>query len=432
MFCIKCGAKVVEGAKFCQKCGAPVDTSLSAALDMPARLSVAKPDRNPSTMPTTPEVPQSTLADQSGGKKQANVPAANAIHSSSDPLAPTSPADPQVPGPAKKAPAGYPGFTPSPVHPKKKGVRWPWVVCGIGIAVVIIVVLGILGSTPEYSPASSESLESTDSSEPASSQVQEVTLTETYTNEDEGFSFEYPAEWKSVGVSKMEEYYEIDSLTKLPVMLLVNEKEESLVSTMDVFAWEASQDDVDWLLSSDAEFAESFSDVSWIDTSIIDLGGISARELLTIDSDGMYSRSYLYINGSKLYQIGFYCHESYRDDMDPIYDDVINSCTIIVDPINSPAPPSPSDLPSGMAWVEMPHTISDKWPTSITGILQNTSTSTYEMLTIEFNLFDSAGNQIGTAEDYLTNLQAGGTWKFKAVVFSDDVSRYELASVTFH
>ena len=146
MFCIKCGAKIVEGAKFCQKCGAPVDASLSATPDLSGASPAEKTDSTPPATPTTAEVPQATPAGQPGGNTQANAPAADGVPSPADPPEPISPADSGVHAPAQTAPAGGPEFTPSPVPPKKKGARWPWVVCGIGIAAVVIVVLAILGS----------------------------------------------------------------------------------------------------------------------------------------------------------------------------------------------------------------------------------------------------------------------------------------------
>lgn len=225
MFCIKCGAKIVEGAKFCQKCGAPVDASLSATPDLSGASPAEKTDSTPPATPTTAEVPQATPAGQPGGNTQANAPAADGVPSPADPPEPISPADSGVHAPAQTAPAGGPEFTPSPVPPKKKGARWPWVVCGIGIAAVVIVVLAILGSTLGHSPASSESPEPEDLSEPSSSQVREVSLSETYTNEEEGFSFQYPSGWKPVAQEDMGKYEDLAE-TESTLVLLANENED--------------------------------------------------------------------------------------------------------------------------------------------------------------------------------------------------------------
>ena len=213
---------------------------------------------------------------------------------------------------------------------------------------------------------------------------------------------------------------------------MVTEEDGDLISTMDVFKYKATQEDVDWLYSSDEEFAETVPNVTWIETSMTELDGESVRELLTINEDELYTRSYLYLSGAYLYEIRFDCHESYRNDMDPIYDEVLHSCALTIDPVSIPPSPAPDDLPEGLAWVEKPNVVTDNWGfRSITGILENTSSVPYETLFIEFNLYDASGNQIGTASDLLSNLQAGGTWKFEAGILNEDAVRFELVSVSF-
>ena len=270
--------------------------------------------------------------------------------------------------------------------------------------------------------------------EPSSSQSEETALVETYTNQAEGLSFQYPAGWISVSEEEAADYYESFSPENPPIVLLATEEDGDLISTMDVFKYAAAQEDVDWLYSSDEEFSETVPDATWIETSLTELDGESVRELLTINEDELYSRSYLYLSGAYLYEIRFGCHESYRNDMDPIYDEVLHSCVLTIDQVNIPTSPSPDDLPEGLAWVEKPNVVidTDIWGSSyITGILQNTSPVPYEMLSIEFNLYDASGNQIGTASDYLSNLQAGGTWKFEAGILNEDAVRFEFVSVDF-
>ena len=48
MFCIKCGAKIVEGAKFCQKCGAPAAASGPPSADGAQVSPAGKPAGVPS------------------------------------------------------------------------------------------------------------------------------------------------------------------------------------------------------------------------------------------------------------------------------------------------------------------------------------------------------------------------------------------------
>lgn len=94
------------------------------------------------------------------------------------------------------------------------------------------------------------------------------------------------------------------------------------------------------------------------------------------------------------------------------------------------AVPPASGLPDGFQWVETPSGTTDEWSTTITGILQNVSDQTYDYASISFNLYDAAGNQVGTADASIQNLKAGGTWKFSAVGFAPS-ARFELSSVTY-
>lgn len=67
--------------------------------------------------------------------------------------------------------------------------------------------------------------------------------------------------------------------------------------------------------------------------------------------------------------------------------------------------------------------------THVKGVIKNTSTQTYSYVQISFNLYDSSGNQVGTASATINDLKAGGTWSFNAVSFSSNVSRFEFSSI---
>ena len=67
----------------------------------------------------------------------------------------------------------------------------------------------------------------------------------------------------------------------------------------------------------------------------------------------------------------------------------------------------------------------------IEGTISNNTDKAYDYAQVTFNLYDSEGNQIGTAWTNINNLQAKGTWKFKAVDFTnEEVAKYELAEIT--
>lgn len=52
----------------------------------------------------------------------------------------------------------------------------------------------------------------------------------------------------------------------------------------------------------------------------------------------------------------------------------------------------------------------------IKGIVENASDREYSLVAIEYNIYDAAGNQIGTASDQIAHLEPHGRWKFNAEV----------------
>ena len=69
------------------------------------------------------------------------------------------------------------------------------------------------------------------------------------------------------------------------------------------------------------------------------------------------------------------------------------------------------------------------WVT-ITGIVRNTSGKDLSSVSIYFDLYDSSGNQIGSATDYISNLSANGTWSFEATGYEEKVARFEFRSIS--
>lgn len=53
----------------------------------------------------------------------------------------------------------------------------------------------------------------------------------------------------------------------------------------------------------------------------------------------------------------------------------------------------------------------------ISGIVHNSSEKQFNSVMIEFNLYDSAGSQVGTATDSVSNLEPGSSWNFNARVY---------------
>ncbi|WP_278308467.1 FxLYD domain-containing protein [Paraclostridium sordellii] len=68
----------------------------------------------------------------------------------------------------------------------------------------------------------------------------------------------------------------------------------------------------------------------------------------------------------------------------------------------------------------------------MTGVIKNNSGRDCTYVQVTFNLYDTDGNQVGTALANINNLEKDGTWKFKAMGMNVDgqVSSYKLADIT--
>lgn len=66
----------------------------------------------------------------------------------------------------------------------------------------------------------------------------------------------------------------------------------------------------------------------------------------------------------------------------------------------------------------------------VSGTIKNNKDKEYSYVQVTFNLYDADGAQIGTAMDNINNLEANGTWKFKAIGITENVASYKLAEIT--
>ena len=68
--------------------------------------------------------------------------------------------------------------------------------------------------------------------------------------------------------------------------------------------------------------------------------------------------------------------------------------------------------------------------TTIVGRIRNNSGKRYSYAQVTFNLYNSAGEQVGTALANVNGLDPGGVWRFKAVGFTGDGENYKLDKIT--
>lgn len=69
----------------------------------------------------------------------------------------------------------------------------------------------------------------------------------------------------------------------------------------------------------------------------------------------------------------------------------------------------------------------EEYATYIVGTVTNNTDRTYSYAQVEFNLYDNANNQVGSAMDNINNLEPHGTWRFKAIVLENE----KVASAKF-
>lgn len=273
MFCQKCGTQVPEGAGFCHKCGAKL-----------ARVSTA----------------DSRVGHSSGVKQSSPVfhtKKTEQVHSH--------------PGQSISQEIG-----PTGAIPIKKRSR---LFVGVGLAggflllLLLLVLIGIVNVVQDQSP------------EQADRQT-EIILTETYTDEENGFSFQYPSSWKVVSEDSFTDYLDTSN-DEMPLAILVNETEDvsEPTSYMAISVYPITQEAVDRLYTNDEEFVELLElDASRVETSVVHLDGVDARQVQYIDED-FYSQNYIYTVGLKLYHIIFACQKIEIEEQKRYYDAIIES-----------------------------------------------------------------------------------------------------------
>lgn len=67
----------------------------------------------------------------------------------------------------------------------------------------------------------------------------------------------------------------------------------------------------------------------------------------------------------------------------------------------------------------------------ITGIVRNKCRVSLDSLSIRFSVFDSKDNKLGDAVDFISGLDAGGTWKFKAIASESGAFRLDGVQCSF-
>lgn len=137
----------------------------------------------------------------------------------------------------------------------------------------------------------------------------EYSLSETYKNEEEGISFMYPNNWKSLDSDEISNYYAASDMENI-IVLLAPEDASKLNECFMISKLQENEITMDELLIDDEEFKEIFvttygDELSNIETSVIKLDEIPARAV-SFDMNDITFQMYYYGINSDLYQISFF------------------------------------------------------------------------------------------------------------------------------
>lgn len=74
-------------------------------------------------------------------------------------------------------------------------------------------------------------------------------------------------------------------------------------------------------------------------------------------------------------------------------------------------------------------TIADDYDRYIIGTATNTTNRTFSWVNIEINLYDASGARLGSTGDFVSDLEPGSTWRWKAPIYDSKVTSYKIVNV---
>ena len=192
--------------------------------------------------------------------------------------------------------------------PKKKKSKKIFIILAIVFAFIVILIAVNSGDIEERGEQVERDEEYINSQQDSTN----VKLSETYTNKEEGISFQYPSAWVPVNADRYGEWFN-DS--QIPLVVLANENEDIPENNTYVLVskFEASQEDVEYLFGDDEEFAESFKndagttsgdDLEINETLVVELDKVPARMLMAASGDTGF-QVYFYSANSNIYRVEF-------------------------------------------------------------------------------------------------------------------------------
>jgi len=94
---------------------------------------------------------------------------------------------------------------------------------------------------------------------------------------------------------------------------------------------------------------------------------------------------------------------------------------------------SNTDYASYLVMTASPHIITDSYGFRyIVGSFKNISSVELDYISVSFRLYDKDGNQVGNAIDGVDDLLPGKTWNYKACIWENEASYFELAEINVY
>ena len=147
-----------------------------------------------------------------------------------------------------------------------------------------------------------------------------------YANDEEGFSFRYPDTWED----NTKELGEDNTVVAVSCDLECPEEFRTafLVNKLP----SVSFSDMERIVYSDEEaFINMWGeDVKILETSIVEINGVSARKCDLVDQEGVFNRYYYYSTGYDMYRLNLICVESQKETFDSLFDAIVDSFEITI------------------------------------------------------------------------------------------------------
>ena len=106
------------------------------------------------------------------------------------------------------------------------------------------------------------------------------------------------------------------------------------------------------------------------------------------------------------------------------------ACYFIIDAIINTTSKQKLDITNVSLYVDYNEYLG--YSAKITGVAKNTSKKNYSYASVEFSVYDSSGNNLGTALANINNLSSGDSWRFEANLLSFPNTRptyYKLVDI---